>query len=321
MKKLFKNVVSTILVLMITVTCLSVDSQEIETETNGVQFENNFLNKNNMTINGADTLGNMLAQELSAKSAEQTENNGYNIFSVEIEEGIAKVSFETLQNSSLLVALYDNEGSEMIVSGYTNVTAEETEALVEIDSENIPEYFYIRAYLINPETLRPLSLEYSSPMYTQKMQDFLSKDVNDFDSYRVINLDEKEDTNFAVFREDTKIIPESSEVNIVISANDETLTYVFGNIDENITSLKSGDFFAYNYQDNLLIVKVNTISINGKTATVIGQDMELEEVFEHLRIDGESFSQDAKVDTSDLEEGITYEGLVTDDESGVAPYG
>ncbi len=315
-----KKLIAMISAMAVMISCTpQIDAENQNTESIIRQPSTLLSAENNMKVSGTDTLGNLLADELSAVSTEQKENNGYNIFSVEVEGTKASVSFETLQDSAIVVAIYDNDNIKMITSGYTEVSAEETEAVIEINTEDIPKYFYIRAYLVNPDKLRPLSTEYSSPMYTQSMQEFLSKTVDDFDSDKVINLDENEDTNFAVFEDNIIIIPEETGKNTVISANDETLTYVFGNIDENITSLKAGDIFAYEYEDKLLIVKVENVSVSGTTATVTGQNMELEEVFEHLRIDGEAFSQDAEVDASGLEEGITYEGLVEDDESNITP--
>ncbi|MDE7280647.1 MAG: hypothetical protein K2N36_02770, partial [Ruminiclostridium sp.] len=235
---------------------------------------------NDMEIGGTNTFGNMLANELSDKSTEQEENNGYNIFSVDVEGTTAKVSFEALQDCTLLVAIYDNDNVEMAASGYTEVSMDDTEIEVEIGTDTLPEYFYIRAYLINTDTLRPLSVEYTSPMYTREMQEFLSKTVDDFDSDRVINFDENKDTNFGVFEEGIAIIPETGGKTTVISADDDTLTYKFVNVDEKISSLKAGDIFAYDYQDSLLIVKVKTVSVSGTNAVVIGQELDLEEVFE-----------------------------------------
>lgn len=273
---------------------------------------------NDMEISGSDSFGNMVARELSAVSGEQAENNGCNVFSVEIAQNMAAVSFETVRDCSLVVAVYDNEGASMIGSGYTTVTPEETETEVEINAV-LPEYFYIRAYLVNSDTLRPLSTEYSSPMYTREMREFLSKTTADFDPERVLNLDDNPNTNFAVFSEDTVLVPDNGHKNVLVSADEGTLTYVFGNPDESVASLAEGDVFAYDNDGELIILKVASVSTDKKSGnvTVVGQETELEEVFEHLRIDGEANIEDAVVDNSNLEDGITFEGLVSDEDEGV----
>lgn len=287
----------------------------------GIPLTDEIKMNNDIDISGTSSLGNLIANGLSAKNSEQQENNGYNVFSVEVEDTLASVSFETLKDCSLVIGIYDNEGESMLAIGTAEVIAEETEAYVEIDIDSMPEYFYIRAYLVDSDTLRPLCTEYSSPMYTRSMQEFLSKTVNDFESDRVMNFDDNEDTNFAVFSDDTKLIPMVENVNEVISANSETQEYVFANVDESITSLEAGDIFAYEYDGEVLIVKVGSISVDENQATIVGQNTELNEIFDYLRIDGEAPTETAKVDTSKLEDGITYLGCTEDaDESEIAPY-
>ncbi len=279
------------------------------------------LTAGDMKISGANSFGDMVARELSVVSAEQAENNGCNVFSVEMEGNTAKVSFETLQDCSLVVAIYDNEGEGMIGSGYAEVSKDETEAEVKINAE-LPEYFYIRAYLVNSDTLRPLSTEYSSPMYTREMREFLSKTADDFDPERVLNLDNDPNTNFAVFSEDTVLAADSGDKNVLVSADEKTLTYVFGNPDGSIASLSAGDVFAYDNDGELIILKVASVSTDKKSGnvTVVGEEAELEEVFEHLRIDGDVNSDNAVIDDSHMDEGVTCYGLVDDkEESGISP--
>ncbi len=279
------------------------------------------LTAGDMKISGANSFGDMVARELSVVSAEQAENNGCNVFSVEMEGNTAKVSFETLQDCSLVVAIYDNEGEGMIGSGYAEISKDETEAEVKINAE-LPEYFYIRAYLVNSDTLRPLSTEYSSPMYTREMREFLSKTADDFDPERVLNLDNDPNTNFAVFSEDTVLAADSGDKNVLVSADEKTLTYVFGNPDGSIASLSAGDVFAYDNDGELIILKVASVSTDKKSGnvTVVGEEAELEEVFEHLRIDGDVNSDNAVIDGSHMDEGVTCYGLVDDkEESGISP--
>lgn len=158
----FKKLIAGILTLAITLN--TVPHINAETVLDTPDAAEMSVSEENMEISGTNSFGNMVARELAAASNEQEANNGCNVFSVEVNGNTASVSFETLYDSALVVAIYDNEGEQMITSGYTEVTAEETEAEVEI-SGTIPQYFYIRAYLVNPDTLRPLSTEYGSSMY------------------------------------------------------------------------------------------------------------------------------------------------------------
>ena len=277
-----------------------------------------------ISIRGTNSFGDLLTASLEEKMNQQEENNGYNIFSVEmIDNGIAAVSFETLQDCMLVVGIYDETGKTMLTSGSLEVYAGETDTYVDIETDSIPEYFYLRAFLIDTDSFRPLCTSYETPNYTQEMQDFLDKTIDDFEQEKVLNLDSDNTKNFAVYSEKTIVIPQTENTNRVVSADDENNIYVIENVDSSITSLNEGDTFAYEYGDNdIIIVKIAGIKFNGTTATITGENTSLEEAFDYIKIDTESNSTDATVDASGLEDGITYEGMIkSEDASEIQTYG
>lgn len=264
-----------------------------------------------LTVSGTNSTGNLIANALSDVQAEQEENNGYNVFSATVEDNAVLLEVETLEDCTVVVCIYDEAGTKLITSGYTPITTEDKTAIVVLETEEMPQYFYLRAFLVDSNTFRPISTSYECPNYTQEMQEFLAKTTEDFETDRVVNFDDSVDNNFAVYDESTIVIPEDSTGNDVASVDDETGVYVIENADESITSLVAGDIFAYEYEDgNILIVKVAEITIDGTTATIKGEETTLEEVFEYVKIDTSASTEDATVDTSTLEEGATYEGIV-----------
>lgn len=163
----------------------------------------------------------------------------------------------------------------------------------------MPQYFYLKGYLIDTETNKPLCTAYSSPMYTKEMQEFLAKTTDDFDEDKVLNFDNEKDNNFAVYKENVKLVDDSSDKNKVTKSDDTTKTYVIENIDESISSLKEGDIFSYNYSEgNALVVKVATITIDGTTATITGADTEINEVFDYMKIDSTAKKSDFAYDNT-----------------------
>ena len=54
------------------------------------------------------------------------------------------------------------------------------------------------------------------------------------------------------------------------------------------------------------------ITVDGTTVTVTGADVEIEEVFSHVKIENESYTSELEVDESTVDEGVTYEGLTDD---------
>ena len=263
-----------------------------------------------LMVRGTDSFGSMFAQEFSGVAAEQAENNGCNVFSIDMSGNQASVSFETTQDATLVVAVYDENGNQMLASGKKNVTNTETETTVTINSGTIPQYYLVRGYLIETETLRPICTVYESSMYTQEMQEFLAKTTDDFDEEKVLNLDDDDTNNFAVYGDDTIIIPSETGKNIVVSADDSTNTYVIKNADTDMTSLEEGDIFSYEYADGqFIITKVAAIDINGTTVTITGDDIEMEDVFSYVKIDASDDLANATIDPSTCGDGVTYEGL------------
>ena len=275
--------------------------------------------KNDLSVRGTNSFGNLLAGELSQEAEEQQQHLGCNIFSIEVTDRRADVTFETAIDAALVVAIYEEDGIKMLDSAKVDVSAGETQAAVSFGLEEMPGYFYLRGYLVEHDNLQPLCISYDSPMYTQEMQEFLAKTTEDFDADRVLNLDEDTENNFAVYSEETIQIPESENENQVVTADDGNNTYVIEDANEYISALKKDDVFAYEYgEGEVLIIKVESIHMEGTTATITGAETSMEEVFEYVKIDGEAGPEDAQVDDSSCEEGVTYAGLVDDtEESGI----
>ena len=277
-----------------------------------------------ITIEGTNGFGNLLSEAITEEQESTSEEaseyeTGYSVTDLEIEGNVATVSYESLEEAILVVALYTEDGMQMLASGKTTVSPDTEKTTVTIEG-TMPEYFMASAYLVDTYDLSPLCAAYDTPMYTREMQELLASTVDDYDPDRVLNLDESEDTNFAVYADTTKIIEAVEGKSIVTSVNDETSTYVIENADEQFTSLKEGDVFAYAYGENeILIAKVGAISVNGSTVTITGAELEMEEVFTHVKIETNSVSENMSVIEGTGEEGITYVGL-TEDPNGVTPY-
>lgn len=266
------------------------------------------LDGEKMTVKGTNSFGAMLADPLAAKMDEQGSNAGYNVFSIEVRGKEASVSFETLQDAALVVGIYDEDGIAMLGSGKSEVSAGETEVVVPIEIDTMPRYFYLRGFLVDEDTLRPLCTVYESPNYTREMQEFFEKTTDNFDADRVLNLDNDKTNNFAVYSKNVTVI--SGAGITVESIDEESNTYVFKNA-ESIAELKQGDTFSYKCDDgNVLIVKVKNTQKEGDTITVTGMDTSMEDVFEYVKIDTTSDISSMTVDDSTCGEGVVCNGIV-----------
>ena len=269
--------------------------------------------ENDISVQGTDSFGELFADAVGAEVESQEKNNGYNIFSVEMKDKTATVSFETLKDATLVVGIYEEDGIKMLASGKTAVKKGEQAASVTIDISAMPNYYYVKAFLIESDSFKPLCTSYESPNYTREMQEFFKKTVDDFSEKEVLNLDEDKANNFAVYRDETKIIAHSQDVNQLTLEDNENNLYRIENADDTVTSLKAGDIFSYTKDDgSVLIVKIAQITVDGTTVNITGTKTSIEETFEYVKIDCEAGTEEATVDASDLEEGVVYNGIVDD---------
>ncbi len=280
------------------------------------------INKDNITMQGNNSFGNMLAETLSKEQQKQENNNGNNIFEAIIEKGQVHVSFQATEDAVIVASIYTESGEEMLASGMSEILKGESKAYIDIPAEKIPQYFLLRVFMVNKETLTPLCSFYESPNYTKEMQEFFAKTVDDFEQEKVVNLDKDKTNNFAVYKDNVVVIEAGDNINQVISINKERGIYIIENADDTILSLKQDDIFSYQYnEENLLIVKIKEIEKNGTTVTITADESSLEEVFSYVKIDSQAGLEKAEIDESVCGEGIIYNGLIEwEDEKEIQTY-
>ena len=267
------------------------------------------VNTDNVTIEGTNGFGNLLSQEITesqeeAEAAEADYPNGYTVTDLVIEGNIATVTYDTMEEATLVVALYTEDGMQMLNSTTATVSPDATEAEL-IFEGNMPEYFMASAYLLDQYDYSPLCAPYDTPMYTQEMQELLASTVDDYDSKMVLNLDADATKNFAVFADSTILIEPADGLNTVVSVDDENGIYIIENADEQILSLHTGDVFAYPYGENeILIAKVAELIVDETMVIITSGDLELTEVFDQVKIIGAGDDSNLTVDNSATQEGV-----------------
>ena len=270
--------------------------------------ENTMLETENMSVVGTDSFGEMLSQALSQET-EQEENQSCQISDITVEGNAASVSLETDREATLVVGIYTEDGMEMTASGITQVTPDTETVTVDIAAEEMPQYFLVRAFLLDSD-YSPLCLAFESSLYTEEVQDILKKTVNDFDQDKVLNLDDSVDNNFAVYKESVKQIKTGTGKNHIVSGDLQSGKYVIENADETIRKLKAGDIFAGQKEDGeTVIVKVKSVVCDGTTVTVTQEETELDEVFDYVKVDTESGMDKVQIDNSSCDDGVVYHGL------------
>lgn len=305
-----KRIVATIMTIALIITSGGMPAKSSAAKIKKFN-ETNTAIEENLSIKSTNSFGELLADSVENEINEQENNEGYNVFSVEVDGKVADVSMETQKDCTLVVGIYSEDGIQMVASGDTDVAPEDKSVQVSIEIETMPEYFLIRAFLVEADTMHPLCAMYESSMYTAEMQEFLTKTTEDFDADRVLNLDEDTTNNYAVYSEETIVINSGEQTNNFVGVDEENSHYVIENIDEVVMALKKDDIFACEYQEGkILIVKVGSIEINGTTATITGVDTSMEETFDYVRIENDGGVDELSVDESTCGENVEYEGKV-----------
>ena len=301
MKKTVKRIFAILLavVMLLGVAPMSVFAKENVTDgtAEGVMSDVNFKATN--------SVGELVTKALEKNGLDA--ESEYGVTGLDLDGKTATVTGFAKENCALIVAIYDEDTNRMLASGIGEFLKDEQTAYVEISTTQMPEYFVAYAFLLD-ENGSALCDKFTSREHTHDFEEFYEKTVDDFDKDKVINLDENRESNFVVLAEGAETVDAQSGKNKLVRSDDEKGIYVFENIDSDISTLKAGDVFRYeqkNEQD-VLVIKVKSVSINGSTATVTSDDTDLTEVFDYVKIEGNTTGENTTVDMSKADEGVEY---------------
>lgn len=253
-------------------------------------------------IEGTNSFGQMVENALENEEADTAAS--FNISNVKVEGQIVTASFNNTTACTLVVAAYDEDTGRMLCSGATKAEENAKEASIELadlSAENI----IIKAFLLD-ENMNALCKAYTFNELTKAYKEFMAKTISDFDEDRVINLDDSEDNNFLVLKQDIERIEQDTFNNVLASFDLEKNRYVFLNINSQLADLQEGSVFYYDSgtSEDILIIKISEICIDGETAIINGVNIALEDVFEYVKIDTLSYGSEFHFDESTMGEGV-----------------
>ena len=270
-----------------------------------------------VSVSATNSFGQLLVNGMEGQNAD-ADGSTNRITNVTMNGRTANVQYVLDGTADLMVAIYtDGTEEEMVASGTTEVSgnADNGAAQVSIVGD-IPETYTIKAFLLDKTDHSPLSSAYTDVSHTQVMVDLDKATVNDFPEDRVINLDDQDNTNFAVVNKETTLLTYEDNTageNQLLSEDDTSLVYMFGNAGAEIRNLQPGDILTYEYAPGeLLIARVQDITVNGNIVTIQGDDtLEPTDVFDILKI--EEFADSGELVHSDegMDPAVTYLGTST----------
>lgn len=247
------------------------------------------LDMGDASLEAQNSLGRLF-KDIMSETEVETEQVGCGVYSVVMDGTKATASIQALEDCTLVVGIYEEDGIRLIATGTADVTAGDTNATVSIEADALPAYYHVKAFLVDHVSLRPCSKVFETDDYTRKMQEFFAKTTSDFTESQVLNLDADETNNFLVFADSVTVIPKSADasVNVVAEADEENLIWKIENPGEDFLALKEGDIFSYYYTDeDIIITRVTSLSTEGEAEntvlTIQGADPEYEDVISFIK--------------------------------------
>ncbi|MGN0474754.1 MAG: leucine-rich repeat protein, partial [Acutalibacteraceae bacterium] len=275
------------------------------------------VSNDKLEISGTNSFGNLVASTIedynNGEYSDEAATREYSVTDIEMNGTTATVEYGALHDCTLVVAIYDEDGIKMLGSGKADVTADKQLAEVEVSISAMPQYYLVKAFLLNPATNAPLSKVYTCELYTEAIQNIKNATMDDFADREVLNLDNSTETNFAVYGDDVNVIRQSGGKNVYDAAASDPNSgkYVFTNADSEFTSLKVGDVFSHENGTDVTIVKVASVSVEQNadgtyTVTVTeDKDIDMQDVFDYVKIENNGKIDSYTIDDSVADEGIT----------------
>ena len=294
MKKL-KSALSLLLcMIMVVSVALPAAAQPAETESTGEAA---------VSVNTDNDFSRIV---MSKVESEEDNNWLYGITDIKIESETAKVHYSAPDNSTLIVAVY-SEAGRMLGYGTAAVDSSANDCTVSLSAIDFPKYYVIKGFIVD-DGKSAVCKEYINRESTLAYEKFLDLTVDDFDENYVLNFDEDPNNNFAVLSEGTTIAESTNGVNILISYDENTDTYVISNPDDKVSGLKSGDTLYLKIGEgnaDYIIATVKSISSDDNTVTIVSGEETVEGVFDCIKIDSSGGLSENNIKNAELGEALT----------------
>jgi len=313
---MIKKIITSALTAIITIT--SVMTGNFSTAQNGIDSlsETQFNDKQiDYELKATNSLGKYIT-----KSSEENDINPDLKLLADIENdtfSVTNLGFDA--ESGMLIATSSQKKECILVFSFvdevTNETVQEVKKEVKegeyvsteakADVAALPQYYLVQAQLVDKKG-KVLSNTFKLDKYIKIMQEISDTNIHDFNAEQVVNFDENEDNNFIVLSEDTIKAESSESENTLVTADYDSGTFVFENIDDTIHYLQSGDLFYIQPDDeNVIAVSVDEVDIDGDTATIKGSN-NIDEMFDFIKLETQVEDGDIQVDTTVSDEGVFF---------------
>ena len=236
-------------------------------------------------------VGEILSNAINEETSKVQSPDNYFIDSITVSGNTATVNYSALIDCQLVVGVYEKCTPDskiyesMITLGTASVKKEEQTAIVVFQDTVMPQYFQLRAYLIRDDGAL-LSEEYVESGYTKEIMDLKASSTFDYNPDQVLNLDSNNETNFAVFKDNVKVLGPDSSVNIIQTS--ENVKYQIQNLSK---ALEKGDVVAIRTDkegsgQDAAVFRVDEVSKIGSITTITAdKNFDAAEAFAFMKVE------------------------------------
>lgn len=236
----------------------------------------------------------------------------YRVIDAGVTGQTATVRYFAAGTADLVVGIYSTDSKQLLASGTIQVEqTEETMAEIPLTG-TLPQYFVLKVFLLDTEEHSALSDTYVSTLFTEEISDLKEAKASDFDPELVVNLDERDDTNFGVVKADVAVLDNDTVApdENVITQDADSYVYTVENPTEEFRNLQAGDTFVYHSPEGLLVARVQDIQEEGGKLVITGdEELDIRDVFDLLKIDSDQDSSEFHYVAGSAESGA--DGSVT----------
>lgn len=236
----------------------------------------------------------------------------YRVIDAGVTGQTATVRYFAAGTADLVVGIYSTDSKQLLASGTIQVEqTEETMAEIPLTG-TLPQYFVLKVFLLDTEEHSALSDTYVSTLFTEEISDLKEAKASDFDPDLVVNLDERDDTNFGVVKADVAVLDNDTVApdENVITQDADSYVYTVENPTEEFRDLQAGDTFVYHSPEGLLVARVQDIQEEGGKLVITGdEELDIRDVFDLLKIDSDQDSSEFHYVEGSAESGA--DGSVT----------
>lgn len=266
-----------------------------------------------------NTFGSMVAREINLEQARLGATAV--VHDVVLNEGIAQVSLESTSDATAVVCIFsdpsERNAPKLLGTGMQAFTADETLIDVPVSISSMPEYYLVRVYVVG-ENQVPLSMEYTDSMHTSMMQKVAQSEISDYEGYEVLNLDENDDTNFAVYNKDVQVLHSDGTHDIVLNQDLENGIYLIQNYTGEIKKGSVVSIDAANH--GAAVFKISSLETDGDVTTVHADlSYNTGDAFDFVKLETDSSNNTLTLTPPDPAEtyGIEYTCFYDDEEQRV----